>query len=99
MDCLSAAASAIAVIDISLKITSLCYQYSAAVKDTKKYIERLKGRVNDIESILRTVKQPLDVRDNTQLATIYELSHVTQADWPSSMLRLHIVADFQSRTV
>lgn len=99
MDCLSEAASVIAVIDISLKITSLCYQYSVAVKDTKKYIERLKGKVNDFESILRTAKQLLEDLDKAQLATIYELSHVTQAEGPSSVLRLHTVADSQSRTV
>ena len=41
MDDLSAAASVIAVIDISTKVASLCYQYSVAVKDAKEDIERL----------------------------------------------------------
>ncbi|KAI2475126.1 hypothetical protein Ptr902_13251 [Pyrenophora tritici-repentis] len=38
MDGLSGAASVIAVVDISVKISSLCYQYSVAVKDAKNDI-------------------------------------------------------------
>jgi len=41
MDGLSAGASVIAVIDISAKVATLCFQYSAAVKDAIKDIQRL----------------------------------------------------------
>jgi hypothetical protein len=41
MDGLSGAASVIAVIDMSAKIVSLCFQYSMAVKDAKDDIERV----------------------------------------------------------
>jgi hypothetical protein len=39
MDGLSGAASVFAVIDISAKIGSLCFQYSMAIKDAKNNIE------------------------------------------------------------
>jgi hypothetical protein len=60
MDGLSGAASVIAVIDISAKIASLCYQYSVAVKDAKDDIERVRRKVSDITYILEKIKQLLD---------------------------------------
>jgi phosphoribosylformimino-5-aminoimidazole carboxamide ribonucleotide (ProFAR) isomerase len=49
---LSETASIIAVIDICAKITSLCFQYSGAVKNAKD-IERLQRKVGDIKNVLR----------------------------------------------
>lgn len=69
MDGLSGAASVIAVIDISAKIASLCYQYSVAVKDAKEDIERVQGKVGDITHILQKIKQLLDSKDKTRLST------------------------------
>jgi hypothetical protein len=60
MDGLSGAASVIAVIDISAKIASLCYQYSVAVKDAKDDIERVRRKISDITYILEKIKQLLD---------------------------------------
>ena len=60
MDGLSGAASVIAVIDISAKIASLCYQYSVAVKDAKNDIARVQRKVSDITHILEKIKQLLD---------------------------------------
>jgi DNA-binding transcriptional MerR regulator len=74
MDGLSAAASVFAVIDISAKILSLCLQYSAAVKDAKKDVERIQRKVADIKVILEKIKQLLNGRDTTQLSTTHELS-------------------------
>lgn len=53
---LSEAVSVIAVIEISAKTISLCFQYSVAVKDAKKDIERLPRKV-DINDVLGEVKQ------------------------------------------
>jgi hypothetical protein len=69
MDGLSGAASAIAVIDISAKIGSLCLQYSMAVKDARNDIERVQRKVGDITHILETIKQLLDNQDKTRLST------------------------------
>jgi hypothetical protein len=74
MDGLSGAASVIAVIDISAKITSLCFQYSVAVKDAKKDIERLQRKVTDIKGVLEKIKHLLDGRDKARLSTAHMLS-------------------------
>ena len=74
MDGLSTAASVIAVVDMSAKITSLCFQYFTAVKDAKNDIERLQRKVAEIKSILEKVKQLLDGRDKARLSTTSELS-------------------------
>lgn len=75
MDGLSAAASIFAVIDISVKIASLCSQYAAAVKHAKKDIERLKKKIIDIERVLEGIKQLLDGRDKALLETTHKLSN------------------------
>jgi hypothetical protein len=69
MDGLSGAASVVAVIDISAKIASLCYQYSVAVKNAKDDIERVRKKVSDITYILEKIKQLLDSQDKTRLST------------------------------
>lgn len=76
MDGLSAAASLIAVIEISAKITSLCLQYSAAVKDAKKDIERLQGKVADLRDVLGGVERLLNARDVTRLPTAHRLERL-----------------------
>jgi hypothetical protein len=45
MEGLSGAASVIAVIDISAKIASLCFQYSIAVKDAKTMLNALRRKL------------------------------------------------------
>lgn len=74
MDGLSGAASVIAVIDLSAKIATLCFQYSLAVKDAKEDIERLQRKVSDIKKILGEVRQLLDEQDKTLLSATYKLS-------------------------
>jgi hypothetical protein len=74
MDGLSGAASVIAVVDISAKITSLCFQYLIAVKDAKNDIERLQRQVAKIGGILEKIKQLLDGRDKARLSTTSGLS-------------------------
>lgn len=63
MDGLSAAASVIAVIDVSAKIISLCLQYSTAVKNSRKYVERLQKKVSSIKNVFGKVEQLLDEQD------------------------------------
>lgn len=74
MDGLSGAASVIAVIDVSAKIISLCFQYSKAVKDSRKDIERLQKKVNSIKNVFGQVEQLLNGRDKTLLSAIDHLS-------------------------
>jgi predicted translin family RNA/ssDNA-binding protein len=78
MDGLSGAASVIAVVDISAKITSLCFQYLTEVKAAKNDIERLQRKVAEIRGLLEKIKQLLDGRDKAQLSTTSELSDSLQ---------------------
>lgn len=73
MDGLSGAASVIAVIDISAKITSICYKYYEAVKDAKDDIERVQRKVGDIERVLKSIKKLLDGPQKAQLSTAHGL--------------------------
>ena len=73
MDGLSGAASVIAVIDISAKIASLCFQYSTEVKNAKKDIECIQQKVTDIKDVLEGVKQLLDGPNRLQLPATHKL--------------------------
>lgn len=74
MDGLSSAASVIAVVDISAKITSLCYQYSVAVKNAKRDIERLQKKVECITSLVEKFKELSDGPAKAKLSTLHGLS-------------------------
>ena len=73
MDGLAGASSVIAVVDISAKVASLCFQYSVAVKDAKRDIERLQKKVTDIKNVLVEVGRLLDKGDKSQLSTTRKL--------------------------
>ena len=73
MDGLSGAASVIAVIDMSAKITALCFQYSIAVKDAKNDTERIKKKVGAIKRVLESIKKLLDGPHRARLSTTYSL--------------------------
>lgn len=73
MDGLSVAASVIIVIELSAKITALCLQYSTAVKDAKKDIQRLQTQVNNVEKVVKGVQQLLDGPHGTKLSTSQKL--------------------------
>jgi hypothetical protein len=73
MDGLSGAASVIAVIDMSAKIASLCFQYTMAVKDAKNDVERIKKKVGDVKRVLEGVKKLLDGPRKARLSTTHDL--------------------------
>ena len=79
MDGLSAAASIIAVIDISAKIASLCFQYSVAVKNAKEDIQRIQKKANDIGHTLGELRQGLGRPDGTRLSATHKLTESLQA--------------------
>lgn len=76
MDGISGAASLIAVIEASAKVISLCAQYTIAVKDARKDIERLQRKVADLKEVLGDVKQLLDGRDKARLSATLKDSSV-----------------------
>ncbi|KAF2738129.1 hypothetical protein EJ04DRAFT_429802 [Polyplosphaeria fusca] len=72
MSGLSGAASVIAVVDISAKVASLCFQYSNEVKHAKEDIERLRRKVNDINNVLGELQRLLK-QSKSQLSTTREM--------------------------
>lgn len=74
MEGLSGAASVIAVIEVSAKIISLCFQYSTAVKNSIKDIERLQKKVSNIKDVFEQVEQLLGGRNKMLLLATYNLS-------------------------
>ena len=73
IDGLAAAASIAAIVDISAKIASLCFQYSIAVRDAKD-IKRLGRAVTNVKNVLEEVQLLLDGQDKTRLSTTHKLS-------------------------
>lgn len=74
MDGLSAAASILTVIEISAKVSSLCFQYSVTVKNAKKDIERLQQKVKDIEGVLSRLRRLWEQSDNTRVPMSRDLA-------------------------
>jgi hypothetical protein len=74
MDGLSGAASIIAVVDISAKVASLCFQYSLAVKDAKNDITHLQRKVGDVKGSLEKMKQLIDGPGKARLPATDTLS-------------------------
>ena len=74
MDGVSAAASIIAIIEISAKVAALCVQYSVAVKNAGSDVQRLQGKVEDIGTILGNLKQKLEGPDRVRLSVTGKLT-------------------------
>lgn len=77
MDGLSALASVIAVIDASVKIASLCFQYSKEVKSAKEDIERLQRKVTDIKNVLERLNR--ERQGENRLSVTQKLSESLKA--------------------
>lgn len=69
MDGLSAAASVIAVIQISEDVVSLCSKYLKAVKNAKPDIERLQAELNNLKITLRGAQHLLEGPNGAKLQT------------------------------
>ena len=70
MDGLSAAASVIAVIQISAKLVALCLTYSSDVKGAKKDIQRFRNEVTTLRDVLIDLRDLVDTPDGTKLPTL-----------------------------
>src|SRR5215469_4637893 len=75
MDGLSAAASVIAVIQISESVASLCSQYFTAVKNAKPDIKRLQGALGGLKTVLEGAQQILEGPNGARLETSQRLRH------------------------
>ena len=74
MEGLAAAASVTAIIDISAKVASLCFQYSIAAMKAREDIQRLQKKIGSIGNVLKELQQQLGRPDGTRLSTTQKLS-------------------------
>jgi Fungal N-terminal domain of STAND proteins len=74
MDGLSGAASIIAVVDLSTRVASRCFQYSVAVKNAKEDIGSLQREVSRIGDVLGGAKKLLEGPKEIRLLTLRKLS-------------------------
>ncbi|XXG95628.1 hypothetical protein Hte_001896 [Hypoxylon texense] len=70
---LGVAASAIAVIELSAKITLLCSQYLKDVKNAESDIVKLEKEVSNLKAVSESVRQLLDTPQGGRLKTSQEL--------------------------
>ncbi|RYP17625.1 hypothetical protein DL765_004407 [Monosporascus sp. GIB2] len=73
MEGLGAAASIIAITQLSVKIASLCVQYSSAVKDANNDIARLQREVGSLNDVFREVERLLDSPGSAKLSVSQKL--------------------------
>lgn len=74
MEGLAGAASVIAVIEISGKISSLCWKYLSSVKDAKEDIKRLLDEVEALRQVLQQVHDLVERSGDTELPVSRSLS-------------------------
>ncbi len=73
MEGLGVAASIIAVVDLSAKVASLCFQYSKDVKHAKDDIVRLRRQVTDLGHASASVERLLDGPNGARLKASQQL--------------------------
>jgi hypothetical protein len=78
MEGLSGAASVIAVVDLSAKIASLCFQYYKDVKNAKDNINRLLQEVANLNTISTDLAKLLDGPNGTRLKSSQNLSSTVE---------------------
>lgn len=67
-------ASVIAVVDLSAKVTTLCFRYSTAVGNARADITQIQGRLNDLDVCLRGVHRVLLAPSGQALAISQSLT-------------------------
>src|SRR5688500_14103086 len=73
MDGLSAAASVIAVIDISAKLLGVLGKYCKDVKDAKGDIQQLIKEVESLHGVLESIQKLIDGKDEAKIPGIQSL--------------------------
>ena len=79
MDGISAAASIIAVIQISGQVINLCRTYYSEVRDAKTDIQRLREEITSLQTVLTKVADLANAPDVAELST---LGLLNQPDGP-----------------
>lgn len=89
MDPVSAAASVIAVVQISAQIFDLCLTYYSEVKDARTDIKRLRDEIMSLQSVLTQIADLADARGTTELSN---LDLLNQPDGPVQQCRAELMA-------
>ncbi|KAH6988807.1 hypothetical protein BKA56DRAFT_611098 [Ilyonectria sp. MPI-CAGE-AT-0026] len=84
MEVVGVATNVIAVVDISIKIASLCLQYAKDVKNAAADIERLKNEVTSLKGVTEAVQELLSNPNSAKL----NKSHRLENDLSDSRLQL-----------
>jgi hypothetical protein len=83
MDCLSVAASIVAVLDLTVKVASLLFQFSEEVKAAKSDIENLQGELDRLSIILEGGRELLESPNGAKLQPPNTCAPVCMAAPPS----------------
>jgi prefoldin subunit 5 len=67
MDAVGATASIISIIELTATIASICLEYSRAVKNAQKNINRLSDELTNLQKIVESVEQLLDRPESAKL--------------------------------
>jgi ankyrin repeat domain-containing protein 50 len=87
MDGLSAAASVIAVIQMSVQVFNLCNDYFLAVKDARKDIKLLSDEVSSLHDVLENIAEMADSPSAAKLST---LDLLTKPDGPMELCQTEL---------
>src|SRR5437773_9495870 len=88
MDGLSAAASVIAVVQISGQVFNLCWTYYSNVKDARNDIRRLRIEVTSLQVVLTKVAELADTPGSAKLSI---LNLLNQSDGPIQQCQTELV--------
>jgi hypothetical protein len=69
MEAVGSAAGIIAIIDLSAKVASLCFQYYSAVKNARSDVERLQGELERLTTTLQGAQRLLESPSGKRLQT------------------------------
>lgn len=80
MEGLDAAASAVAIIELSFKVISLCLRYAKDVKNAKNDIDELHEEVKELQRVVENAKK-LDSQLGSRLKTSRDLDRTLQSSF------------------
>jgi hypothetical protein len=88
MEGLGAAASVLAVVDMSAKVASLLFQYTQGVRHAKADIERLRSEVASLNSAWEKVQKLLSGPNSAKLVTLQQFASTLETALKESCSQL-----------
>jgi hypothetical protein len=75
MEGLGAAASVVAIVQITGTIFSLCWEYYTEAKDAKEHIKRLRNEVKSLQDVIAEIGELIDSPSSAKLAVLSSFNH------------------------